>query len=100
MKLANRLDDFEAYLGTAMNVILTRMKNEGKDVAIICVGRKGHDQLSREFGNLMMHTFRDVFGKAVRDIRIVPVQGNLDAVLTELVQAFRSRSIDSRHDRP
>jgi hypothetical protein len=28
MKLADRLDDFEAYLGTAMNVILTKIKRE------------------------------------------------------------------------
>ncbi len=38
MKLANRLNDFEAYLGTAMNVILTRMKDEGKDVINLGLG--------------------------------------------------------------
>ncbi len=38
MKLANRLDDFEAYLGTAMNVILTKMKDEGKDVINLGLG--------------------------------------------------------------
>ncbi len=38
MKLANRLDDFEAYLGTAMNVILTKMKGEGKDVINLGLG--------------------------------------------------------------
>lgn len=38
MKLANRLNGFEAYLGTAMNVILTRMKQEGKDVINLGLG--------------------------------------------------------------
>ena len=38
MKLANRMNDFEAYLGTTMNVILTRMKNEGKDVINLGLG--------------------------------------------------------------
>jgi len=38
MKLANRLNDFEAYLGTAMNLILTKMKNEGKDVINLGLG--------------------------------------------------------------
>lgn len=38
MKIANRLNEFEAYLGTAMNVILTRMKNEGKDVINLGLG--------------------------------------------------------------
>lgn len=38
MKLSKRLDDFEAYLGTAMNLILTRMQNEGKDVINLGLG--------------------------------------------------------------
>jgi len=38
MQLASRLNDFEAYLGTAMNVILTKMKDEGKDVINLGLG--------------------------------------------------------------
>jgi LL-diaminopimelate aminotransferase len=38
MKTANRLNDFEAYLGTAMNLILTRMKEKGKDVINLGLG--------------------------------------------------------------
>lgn len=38
MKTADRLNDFDAYLGTAMNVILTRMKEEGKDVINLGLG--------------------------------------------------------------
>jgi LL-diaminopimelate aminotransferase len=38
MQLANRLNDFDAYLGTAMNIILTRMKDEGKDVINLGLG--------------------------------------------------------------
>jgi LL-diaminopimelate aminotransferase len=38
MRTAKRLDDFEAYLGTAMNIILTRMKEEGKDVINLGLG--------------------------------------------------------------
>jgi len=38
MKIANRLNDFEAYLGTAMNLILTQMKKEGKDVINLGLG--------------------------------------------------------------
>jgi LL-diaminopimelate aminotransferase len=38
MYLAKRLDQFDAYLGTAMNVILTRMKAEGKDVINLGLG--------------------------------------------------------------
>ena len=32
MRTAKRLETFDAYLGSAMNVILTRMRDEGKDV--------------------------------------------------------------------
>ena len=38
MKLANRMNEFEAYLGTTMNMILTRMKKEGKDVINLGLG--------------------------------------------------------------
>jgi len=38
MQLAKRLNGFDAYLGTAMNMILTRMKAEGKDVINLGLG--------------------------------------------------------------
>ena len=38
MKLADRLNHFDAYLGTAMNLILTKMKGEGKDVINLGLG--------------------------------------------------------------
>jgi LL-diaminopimelate aminotransferase len=38
MKLANKLGDFDAYLGTAMNLILTKMREEGKDVINLGLG--------------------------------------------------------------
>ena len=38
MRVAKRLETFDAYLGTAMNVILTRMKEEGKDVINLGLG--------------------------------------------------------------
>ncbi|MBT8372077.1 MAG: aminotransferase class I/II-fold pyridoxal phosphate-dependent enzyme, partial [Desulfobacterales bacterium] len=38
MELAKRLDNFEAYLGTAMNLILTTMKEEGQDVINLGLG--------------------------------------------------------------
>ena len=38
MRLANRLQNFDAYLGTAMNLILTKMRTEGKDVINLGLG--------------------------------------------------------------
>jgi LL-diaminopimelate aminotransferase len=38
MKLAKRMDLFEPYLGTAMNLVLTRMREEGRDVINLGLG--------------------------------------------------------------
>lgn len=38
MNLARRLNDFDAYLGTAMNLVLTKMREEGKDVINLGLG--------------------------------------------------------------
>ncbi len=46
----------------ARNKILS-LKNSGKDVSIISVGRKGHDAFLSEFPNYILHSFKDVFGK-------------------------------------
>lgn len=38
MRLARRMNDFEGYLGTAMNLTLTRMREEGRDVINLGLG--------------------------------------------------------------
>ena len=38
MRTANRMKNFDAYLGTQMNLILTKMKDEGKDVINLGLG--------------------------------------------------------------
>ena len=38
MRLAERLKEVDAYLGTEMNMRLTRMRGEGKDVINLGVG--------------------------------------------------------------
>ena len=38
MRLSNRMNTFDAYLGTAMNLILTKMRTEGKDVINLGLG--------------------------------------------------------------
>ena len=39
------------------------LQKQGKDVSIVCVGRKGYDLLVREFSDKIIHLFKDVFGK-------------------------------------
>ncbi len=38
MILSKRLNDFDGYMGTAMNLVLTRMRDEGKDVINLGLG--------------------------------------------------------------
>ncbi|MGH1376311.1 MAG: F0F1 ATP synthase subunit gamma [Alphaproteobacteria bacterium] len=42
---------------------IKELQAQGKKVSLVCVGRKGHDLLVREFGDILLHTFREVFGK-------------------------------------
>ncbi len=44
-------------------VKIQELESQGKDVSIICVGRKGYDLLSREYASKIIHSFKDVFGK-------------------------------------
>lgn len=54
---------FNAYIVKAAKLKIKELQGQGKDVHVVCVGRKGRDALAREFGNLIKHSFRDVFGK-------------------------------------
>ncbi|WP_027134063.1 F0F1 ATP synthase subunit gamma [Geminicoccus roseus] len=42
---------------------IQELQGQGKDVRIICVGRKGRDALRRDYGNLILHTYEGVAGK-------------------------------------
>jgi F-type H+-transporting ATPase subunit gamma len=40
--------------------LIRELQNGGKQIKILCVGRKGRDQLRRDFGNLIIGTVEDV----------------------------------------
>lgn len=40
--------------------LIRRLTSDGKTVKIICVGRKGRDQLRRDFGSMIVETVEDV----------------------------------------
>lgn len=54
---------FNAYIAKAAKLKILELQGQGKSVSVVCVGRKGRDSLAREFGSLIQHSFRDVFGK-------------------------------------
>jgi F-type H+-transporting ATPase subunit gamma len=42
---------------------IQELQGQGKDVRLICVGRKGRDALRRDYGSLILHTYEGVAGK-------------------------------------
>jgi F-type H+-transporting ATPase subunit gamma len=42
---------------------IQQLQGQGKDVRLICVGRKGRDALRRDYGSLILHTYEGVAGK-------------------------------------
>ncbi|MCB1592471.1 MAG: F0F1 ATP synthase subunit gamma [Alphaproteobacteria bacterium] len=56
---------FNAYAVKMLRQKVVSLKQEGKDVSIICVGRKGRDIIRREYGSMIIESFCDVFGKNV-----------------------------------
>ncbi len=67
--------------------IVARLKEDGHEVKILCVGRKGRDQLRRDFSSLIVDTIEDVakpslgFDKA-------------DAIAARLLESFEAGEFD------
>jgi F-type H+-transporting ATPase subunit gamma len=51
---------FNASIVRAARVIIRKLEGEGKTVKVMTVGRKGRDQLRRDYGRLIGQTFEDV----------------------------------------
>lgn len=54
---------FNAYIVKEAKLKVKEWQQQGKDVSIICVGRKGYDVLVREYRSLIIKTFREMAGK-------------------------------------
>jgi len=50
--------------GFNANVVISALKKEGKDVFLVCAGRKGRDLLKREHGKDILKHFTDIIGKS------------------------------------
>ena len=61
---------FNAYAVKELKQKIASLRAQGKDVSIVCVGRKGRDIIRREYGSLILETFRDVFGKNKVDFAV------------------------------
>jgi F-type H+-transporting ATPase subunit gamma len=61
--------------------------NEGKDVKILCVGRKGHDQLRRLYGKLILETVE------LRGVRVLGFT-NAEDIADKIIALFEDGAFD------
>ncbi len=51
---------FNSSIAKAIRVRVAALQAEGKTVKLLCLGRKGRDQLKRDFGSLIIDTVEDL----------------------------------------
>ena len=51
---------FNASIARGARARIRELRESGKEVKVLCVGRKGRDMLRREFGNLILHTIEGI----------------------------------------
>jgi F-type H+-transporting ATPase subunit gamma len=51
---------FNASIARGARARIRELRENGKEVKVLCVGRKGRDMLRREFGNLILHTIEGI----------------------------------------
>ena len=51
---------FNSSIVREVRQMVRELKRDGKTVKILCVGRKGHDALKRDFANDIIHTFEGI----------------------------------------
>ncbi|HKK30986.1 MAG TPA: F0F1 ATP synthase subunit gamma [Alphaproteobacteria bacterium] len=56
---------FNANLVRQARELIARLQNQGKEVQLLCVGRKGRDALRRQYGGLIVDTVEGIGRRAV-----------------------------------
>jgi len=51
---------FNATIGRFTRNKIAELQNAGKSVKVLCIGRKGRDQVKRQFGDVILETMEDV----------------------------------------
>jgi F-type H+-transporting ATPase subunit gamma len=66
---------------------ITALKDDGKTVKLLCVGRKGRDQLRRDFGDAIIDTIEDVTRPSLRF-------DSAEAIAKRVAQMFEAGEFD------
>ena len=86
---------FNASIARGARLRIRELREAGKEVKILCVGRKGRDMLRREFGGLILDTIEGIgrrrleYAEAVERIERMYEVGEFD-VCTIVFNRFRS----------
>ena len=51
---------FNSNIARESRRLIRELRDQGKTVKVLCIGRKGRDQLRREFGSLIIDTLEDI----------------------------------------
>ncbi len=70
--------------------IIQRNRNEGKTTKLLCIGRKGRDQLRRDYASLIVHHFEDI-GRP----RLSFSHGS--TIATKVLELFNAGEFDVAH---
>jgi len=78
---------FNSSIARRARQIARRLRDEGKTVKFLCIGRKGRDNLRRDFGNAIVETVSDVGRKQVRF-------AEADAIAARIVALYAKGEFD------
>ncbi|WP_158917330.1 F0F1 ATP synthase subunit gamma [Caulobacter sp. S45] len=78
---------FNSSIARAAREYIGRLIRDGKDVQIICIGRKGRDQLRRYFGERILHTYEIASAKTLTLDLVQPVA-------TQVLELFEAGEAD------
>jgi len=81
---------FNSVIVREVRRVIQRNRAEGKTTKLLCVGRKGRDQLRRDYAGLIVHHFEDI-GRP----RLSFAHGN--TIATKILELFNAGEFDVAH---
>ena len=78
---------FNSSVSRAVRLRILELRNSGKEVKLYCVGRKGKEQLQREFGSLIIDSTEELGKRG-------PSYDEADAIGTKITELFEAGQFD------
>ncbi len=78
---------FNSSISRAVRLRILELRNSGKEVKLYCVGRKGKEQLQREFGSLIIDSTEELGKRG-------PGYDEADAIGTRITELFEADKFD------